>query len=59
MPIQETVGLLKGVTSISSETAEEFRHGRTNISDEEIKTFDVKLQQRCVNYTTFDIVVKN
>ncbi len=41
MPIQETVGLLKGVTSISSETAEEFKWGKLTISDEEIKTFDV------------------
>ena len=40
MPIQETVGLLKGVTSISSETAEEFKWGKLSISDEEIKTFD-------------------
>lgn len=40
MPIQETVGLLKGVTTISSETAEEFKWGRLSISDEEIKTFD-------------------
>jgi len=40
MPIQETVGLLKGVSSISSETAEDFKWGKLTISDEELKTFD-------------------
>jgi hypothetical protein len=40
MPIQETVGLLKGVTTISSETAEEFKWGGLTISDEELETFD-------------------
>jgi len=40
MPIQETVGLLKGVTSISSETSEDFKWGRLAISDQEIENFD-------------------
>lgn len=40
MPIQETVGLLKGVTTISSEMAEEFKWGRLALSDEELKTFN-------------------
>ena len=40
MPIQETVGLLKGVTTISSEMAEDFKWGKLTISDEELKTFD-------------------
>lgn len=40
MPIQETVGLLKGVTSISSDTAEEFKWGNLTISNEEIEKFD-------------------
>ena len=40
MPIQETVGLLKGVTTISSEVAEEFKWGRLILSDQELKTFD-------------------
>ena len=40
MPIQETVGLFKGETSPSSDTAEDFKWGRYNLKYSDIKAFD-------------------
>jgi|GEM_PF-2215161 hypothetical protein len=40
MPIQETVGLLKGETSPSMGTSEDFKWGRYTLQYSEIKTFD-------------------
>jgi len=40
MPIQETVGLLKGETSPSTATAEDFKWGRFTLKYSEIKAFD-------------------
>ena len=40
IPIQETVGLLKGELSVSRYTAEDFKWGRYNLTLKEIKAFD-------------------
>jgi len=40
MPIQETVGLLKGEMSVSKYTNEDWKWGRYSLSMEEIKKFD-------------------
>jgi len=44
IPIQETVGLLKGQTSPSKEIVEDFKWGDFSIKDSEIKTFDELLE---------------
>jgi len=44
IPIQETVGLLKGEIVVSRYTAEDFKWGRYNLSIKEIKPFDSLLK---------------
>ena len=44
MPIQETVGLLKGEQSPQRDTAEDFKWGRYNLKYSEIKKFDALVE---------------